>query len=482
MTDFDIERSRATEPLFYHAPCPDNMTPKQYQLAGVEYALERPHMLFGDAPGLGKTAECILLGNAIEAKRTLVVCPASLRLNWEREIWKWSTIENVSTYCILKGKDGVSEVANFVIISYSLLSNPSILNAIMAVTWDHMILDEAHAIKDPKGNKRTQVICAPDLLPSVVGRITLASGTILPNQPIECYNALRLLNWDAIDRMSLEGFRNTYYEMGSGYVRGPVWDNDAQANVWKMHWSEEVRNVPTNLTDLQNRLRKNIMVRRLKEQVLHELPPVQWHPFPLQMTTRIRKALKHEGWRKAEKLYEMNAGAFDDGIPVDGAVSTARRELGEAKAPLIVEYIKELLDEGITKLVVAAWHLSVLAYLRDELKEYGLVYMDGSTSATKKQTVVDQFQEDEETQIILGQMLPLGEGWTLTAAQDVVLAEPDWVPGKNSQMLDRISRMGQEGSYTIGHIPVVPDTLDERILNTAITKDQNIYQALDAQH
>ena len=96
--------------------------------------------------------------------------------------------------------------------------------------------------------------------------------------------------------------------------------------------------------------------------------------------------------------------------------------------------------------------------------------------------MVDQFQEDEETQIILGQMLPLGEGWTLTAAQDVVLAEPDWVPGKNSQMLDRISRMGQEGSYTIGHIPVVPDTLDERILNTAITKDQNIYQALDAQH
>ncbi len=480
ISKFEIVRSRATEPLFYSPPHPENMTPFEYQKAGVEFALSRPHALFGDAPGLGKTAECILLGNAIEAKRTLVICPASLRLNWEREIWKWSTIENVSTYVILKGRDGVSTRHDFVITSYAMLTNPSILKAIMDVTWDHLILDEAHAIKDPKGNKRTQVICAPDLLPSVVGRITLASGTILPNQPIECYNALRLLDWDAIDRMSLDAFRNTYYEMGSGYVRGPVWDQETQVNVWKLHWSDQVRNVPCNLPDLQKRLRSNIMVRRLKEQVLTQLPVKQWHPFPLELTTSIRKALKHTGWKQAEKLYEMNANAFDSAIPIDGEVATARRELGEAKAPSVAEYVEELLNEGAQKVVVCGWHLSVLAYLKEKLAGYGLVYMDGSTSAANKQRAVDQFQANEEVRVILGQMLPLGEGWTLTAAQDVVFAEPDWVPGKNDQMIDRINRIGQEGSYTIGHMPVVPDTLDERILSTAITKDQNIYQALDA--
>ena len=105
--------------------------------------------------------------------------------------------------------------------------------------------------------------------------------------------------------------------------------------------------------------------------------------------------------------------------------------------------------------------------------------MYGSTSTKNKQNAVDKFQQDDETKIILGQMLPLGEGWTLTAAQDVVFAEPDWVPGKNDQLLDRINRIGQEGAYTIGHIPVVPDTLDERILSSAIKKDQNIYAALD---
>ena len=72
--------SRAVAPAFYRAPHPDGVTPYEYQLAGVEYHLVRDHALFGDAPGLGKSAECILLGNAIEAEHTLVICPASLRL------------------------------------------------------------------------------------------------------------------------------------------------------------------------------------------------------------------------------------------------------------------------------------------------------------------------------------------------------------------------------------------------------------------
>ena len=159
---YEIERSLAVEPLFYRAPHPSGVTPYEFQLAGVEYALNRDHMLFGDAPGLGKTAECIMLSNAIEADHTLVVCPASLRLNWEREIHQWSTIPGLTTSPILKSRDGVSPVAHYVIISYALLSNPSILNALMDLSWDHLILDEAHALKDPKGNNRTRIICAPE--------------------------------------------------------------------------------------------------------------------------------------------------------------------------------------------------------------------------------------------------------------------------------------------------------------------------------
>lgn len=473
----EIRASWATEPAFYTAPSPPQTTPKPYQLAGVEYLILRKHGLLGDEMGLGKSAQAIMTGNAIEAKRTLIVCPASLRLNWEREVWMWSTIENVLTYPILKARDGVSTQAHYVIISYDLLRNAGILAAIMDLRWDHLILDEAHALKDPKGNGRTKVICAPDLLPSVVGRITMASGTILPNQPVEAYNAIRLLNWDAIDRASLQDFRETYYALGGGMIRGPVYDPKIGATVSKVHWSDSVRNVPTNLDDLQYRMRKHVMVRRLKQDVLKDLPAALWRPFPLVMTSGIKTALSHPGWKTAEKLYDM--GALDTSVPIDGEIATARRLLGEAKAPAVAEYIEELLREGATKLVVAAWHSSVLDLLRDKLKRHGVAYMDGATSAAARQRAADSFQQSPDVKIILGQMQVIGTGWTLTAAQDCVLAEPDWVPGNNDQMLARIHRIGQTGAHVTGHVPVVPGTLDERILGAAVEKGKNIFIALD---
>lgn len=486
--DYQIKRSRAVTPEFYRAPYPGqgSLKPHEYQHAGAEYALARSHALIGDAPGVGKTLQGILISNAIEAEYTLVVCPASLRLNWEREIWRWSTIENVSTYPILKSRDGVSLKSNYVIVSYNLLHNSAILEAIADEMWDHVILDEAHKMKDPKGNRTTEAIC--NYLPAVAGRFTLLSGTILPNQPVEVYNAARLLDWDCIDRMSLESFRDYYYERGGGMVRGKVWIPDHADKSGriipghfesKVHWSDEVRNKPRNLDELQARLRKHIMIRRLKEDVLHELPAKQWHPFPLETTADIRRALKHPGWQKAEKLYHFADGTFDGSIPIDGEFSTARRLLGEAKAPAVADYIEELLLSGTPKVVVGAWHKSVLSYLRERLSRYGLTYMDGGTSASAKQKAVDRFQHEEKVKVILGQIATLGEGWTLTEAQDAVLVEPDPVPGRNDQFLDRIHRQGQKGSHVTGHVPVVPATIDERMLAIAVDKDANIFAALD---
>lgn len=478
MDDFDVLSSRAKEPLFYSPPCPPGLTPFPFQLAGVEYHLSRDNALFGDAPGLGKTVECILLGNAIEAKHTLVICPASLRLNWESEIWRWSAIPNVTTYPIQKASDGVSNVANYVIASYDMLRNKSILAAMMAIRWDHLILDEAHALKDPKGNQRTKAICAPDMLPSACGRITMASGTILPNQPVECYNAMRLLNWDSIDRASLADFRHRYYEEGDGMVFGQVLDRDTQTWSRKMHFSSHVLNTPVNLDDLQYRLRKFVMVRRLKEDVLPQLPPKVWHPFPVSATSAIKAALKHEGWGKAERLFDMDPLAFQRGAAIDGQIVTARRLLGEAKAPAVADYIEELLNEGVDKVVVGAYFLSVLAILSERLGRFGLVYMDGKTPMKRRQESVDNFNSNPAIRVMLGQLQPLGEGWTLTAAQDVVLAEPDWVPGRNEQLIDRAHRIGQTG-HVIGHVPLVPGTLDERVLGAMIAKAQHIHAALD---
>jgi SWI/SNF-related matrix-associated actin-dependent regulator 1 of chromatin subfamily A len=483
-TDFDILASRATEPEFYRAPWPDNAAYQlmPYQHAGVEFALSRNHCLLGDAPGLGKTAQAIAIGNAIGATRTLVACPAALRLNWEREIWIGSTIENVSTYPVLKSTDGISDQANYVIISYDLLRKPAIIAAIRDLEWDHLILDEAHYIKDPRKNARTRAVVDEDGIAGAFGRITLASGTILPNSPAECFNAVRLLNHAAIEHASLETFMNNYYEEGEGWVHGPVTKRDKNGNeytVHERHWSNSVRNKPCNLADLQRRLRKHIMVRRLKSQVLTQLPPPTWHPFPLVPDAKIRAALKHPGWHDAEKLYELDEDAFHAGIPIDGAISTARRELGEAKAPAVAEYCAQLLSEGVEKLLVAAHHNRVIEILQERLEEFGLVVMLATTSNARRQQAVDAFQTQDRYRVILGQTQVIGVGHTLTAAQDAVLAEPDWTPGVNQQLLDRLHRIGQRGEYVMGHVPVVPGSIDEKIIGRAIAKDGHIYEALD---
>jgi len=182
---YAVARSRALTPLFYSAECPPSREAFQYQSAGVEFALQRNHAVFGDAPGVGKSAECIFLDNAIGSKRTLVICPASLRLNWEREIWMWSIRSNVATSVVHKASDGISHGHDFVITSYDMLRNASVFEAICDLKWDHVILDEAHYLKDPKGNRRTQAVCAPDGVAGSAGRFTLATGTLLPNQPSE---------------------------------------------------------------------------------------------------------------------------------------------------------------------------------------------------------------------------------------------------------------------------------------------------------
>ena len=498
MSDYTrLGRSWAAEPMFYEAPYPEEgkLVPSPYQHAGVEYRIQRDNGTYGDAPGLGKTAECILAGNAIEAKRTLVLCPASLRFNWEREIWLWSTLENVSTYPILSSRDGVSLSHNYVIASYDALRNEGIYHAILEGMWDHLIFDEAHYLKDPGGNVRTTRTLGGKRLDkktrkwidyegiiSRSGYITAATGTPMPNQPIEVYNLARMMDWSSIDYMSLEAFREHFYSEGWGWKFGYFVAKDKVGGEVEKYGRHQgvVRNVPRHMKELQCALRSTWLVRRLKEHVLDQLPEKQYHLLPIEKTATIRKAMKHEGWQKAERLYEFEADAFDTSIPIDGSISTARRLVGEAKAPTVAAFCKQLLDEGIEKLVVAAWHHSVLSILRKALEPYGLVYMDGSTGPAAKQGAVDQFQSDEGIRVILGQQQPLGLGWTLTEAQDVVFAEFDWVPGVNDQLLDRIHRRGQEGSHVTGHIPFVPGTLEEKIFGRVVEKGRVIHEALDA--
>ena len=446
----------------FTAPCPRGRAFLPFQLAGIQYALNRQHTLIGDEPGLGKTIQAIGLSNAAGSKFSLVICPASLRLNWRREIRAWSTIPDVGVYPVMKAKDGVNPFSNYVLISYELARQPDIHATLCELGakrgWDHLILDEAHYLKTP-GARRTHAIFGyahnPEIdhISKYAKRITALTGTPLPNRPRECYTITRALCWDAIDWMSYDAFTHRY--------------NPSFA--WP---SGRVEERMGHLPELQFRLRTNFMVRRLKKDVLKDLPPKQYELTYVEETGAIRHALR------AEALLHFDPSKLDQKMLIDGAVSTARRLMGEAVAPRAVEHVKILFDGGVEKILLGAWHHSVMDYLEKNLQQFGVLRLDGKTPKGRIEAMKAIFQSDPKVGIWLGQLQASGEGHNLTAASHVVLAEPSWVPKDNEQFIDRAHRIGQKGNV-LAQFLVAPGSLAERILGVAIEKAQVIHATLD---
>jgi len=211
-------------------PVPDRINPRTkepysylpYQKAGIEYCLGKDHSVIGDEPGLGKTIQAIGLANAMDARKVLVVTPASIRLNWRREIHDWSTLHRVKTYPILKGSDGVSPHSNYTIVSYDLLRNKSIHAALRAQPWDLGIFDEGHYLKTPDA-QRTRAIFGGGMRPPPgeynffenglmknIDRMVAMTGTPLPNRPREAYTLARGMNWESIDYLSQDAFYSRF--------------------------------------------------------------------------------------------------------------------------------------------------------------------------------------------------------------------------------------------------------------------------------
>jgi len=166
-------------------------------------------------------------------------------------------------------------------------------------------------------------------------------------------------------------------------------------------------------------------------------------------------------------------------VPVGSALPEIRREMGVAKAPLVAEYITDLMEGGLSKLVVFGKHLEVIGILERRLARYNPAVIVGATAPRRRQEIVDRFQEDPGTRVFIGNEAA-EEGWTLTAAADVVLAEPSWVPGKNEQRVDRLHRIGQLKGVVV-HIPVVEESLDAQVLGSAAYKAADINAQLDGQ-
>lgn len=452
-------------------PSPDGKEYLPYQRAGIAYALDRTNCIIGDEPGLGKTIQAIGVANAIGAKRVLVLCPASIRRNWRREVYDWSTISNLKTHPIFTGKDGFNKAADYTICSYGLASrNKEVFEGLMSQDWDLMITDEGHYLKTPDALRTRAVFGGghhntdPDLpfnhfherwLAQKADKIVSLTGTPLPNRPREAYTQCRGLDWGAIDFLSQEAFMYRY-------------NPSVQ---YGTHTHEEKGRLP----ELNARLRTNLMVRRHKKDVLTQLPDKRYEMTYIDPDGAIAKVLAKEALIDFDPYDMYNENFTLEGTPI----STLRREMGEAMVPRIVDYMKYILDIVETpKAILYAHHKSVIDALTVALEHYGVVLHRGGMSDEAKDGSVQEFVHGKP-RIFLGQLNTMdGVDGLQHVTSTVVLGEPAWNPGINEQCVDRAHRIHQHDNV-VAHFLLVEGSFNEKVLNVVLDKAVDIHASID---
>jgi SNF2 family DNA or RNA helicase len=501
----ELEDSRAAkvednEAFAEVVPSPEDIDYFPFQKAGIEYALRRKNTFIGDQMGLGKTIQALGIINATpDAKRAIVICPASLRLNWAREAQRW-LVKDWEILVIHKNDELLDLPDDFfesdkrimVMINYDKLGgekNEESLGILLKQRWDFLIADEIHYCKSDKTLRskavlgvyaRTGHLVYPGLVHSA-DKLVFLSGTPISNRPKELFPLLRALDPE---------------DLGSSFMRFAFRYCSPYQTKWGWNFDGA-----SKLDELQNRLRGRVLIRRLKEDVLKELPPkrrqiIELAPNGAQhlITKQAAAFLQHEEALEQLELLEDMAevmGDKDEFLEATKRLESARkiafedmarerRELAVAKIPAVAEHVINILESSDSKVLVFAHHHDVIGGLEEAFNkaQYTHVTVTGKTSLKKRQRNVDAFQEDPSIRIFIGNIQAAGVGLTLTAADTVVFAEMDWVPANCLQAEDRAHRIGQENSVLVQYL-VFDGSVDSKMAKTMVHKMKVIEQALD---
>lgn len=460
-----VERSSAKVPLYPEESYDVDVKLYDYQQAGVEYILDVGHgrTIVGDEMGTGKTLQAIAAVHTIHGggRRypAVVICPASLKINWKREIQQaapGTTIE------ILRGENAHPRLwhADWTIVNYDILDSweAYLPEAPMAV-----IADESHLIMNPNVTRTKATLKVFDRVPEDGMRLCL-SGTAVLNKTSEIMTQLQ-----AIGRLN---------EVGGTQAR--------------KQWKGQGR-------ELNQLMRGNGMyLRRLKADVWKDAPERHWISFPVE-----GEAAAMVEYRKAEKNISKWLGdrakqaARDAGASTLEAQSAAWHAVLKARAAEILvmfthlkqlaahakmaamkDWINNFMAQDGEKLAAFAWHTEVLEEIvRGHPKMKPLTIVGGQTEL-QRQRSVDLFQKDPSHRLLVGQIKAAGVGITLTAASNVLLVEQGWTPGAHDQVLDRVHRRGQS-KQVIGWVPLTSGTIDEDIFKLVQAKRPIVDDALD---
>jgi SWI/SNF-related matrix-associated actin-dependent regulator 1 of chromatin subfamily A len=436
----------------------------------------------------GKTIQAIGIANSSSLiHRVLVICPSSLKLNWKKEWLKWD-VKSLSVGIVSAGKKQFPE-ADVVILNYDMLGK--FQNSLRSVEWDLLIIDECHYLKEGKTGRTQEVFGRKKARVQKRTRtveIELADGTkkkvkeqydreVLALEPLKARRRVFLTGtpivnrpkelWALVQSLDPDGLGSNWKRYAERYCAG-------HQTRFGYDWSGS-----SNLPELQEKLRSRFMIRRLKMDVLKELPAKRRQIISLETEgTAILKIIEKEKKTYAEYEEALKGGEFSFETPAFQEISKVRKETAIAKIPYVVDHLKGILEDGTDKIVVMAHHHEVVDNLVSALREFGVVSVDGRTSNENRQKAVDAFQENSDIRVFVGTIKAAGVGLTLTASSTVIFAELDWVPGNVTQAEDRVHRIGQRNAVMIYHL-VLEGSLDERMVEIIIEKQKTIDSALD---
>jgi SWI/SNF-related matrix-associated actin-dependent regulator 1 of chromatin subfamily A len=428
-----------------------------YQIVGSEWLASRHAALLADDMGLGKSAQAIRACDDLLAHTVLVVCPASVVENWRREFAKFSVLGTVPA-----------------VYSYDAITRGT---AKLLHHYGVLILDEAHYLKS-RDAKRTQAIFGEKCdgeggLAERAEYVFALTGTPMPNHPAELWPMLRALAPETITGKS--GRPMHYWPFVTSYCTTRDNGFGIQITGGKRHEVLKEKLAP-------------FMLRRLKSEVLTDLPPITWGEL------FVEGKIEGAGGRAEAVGYmeEVNkVCSILEKKGVDGLreiaphVATLRRLTGLAKVAPVVEWVKEWLESTDRKIVLMAHHREVIEGLFDGLWGDGrfMSTMDlpavvtGSTPAHLRQAGIDRFQNEPNCRVFIGQIQAAGVGITLTAASDVLFVESSWVPAENSQAAMRVHRIGQ-GNPCLIRFATLAGSIDEQIQKAVARKTADITKIL----
>ena len=477
--------SRATD-TDIEIPRPDGLDYLGYQKAGIAFAKSRftsgtTGVLIGDEMGLGKTIQLIgILNNDPSIRKVLIVCPATIKTNWERELNKWLVGER---------SIGIADRQNWpkadiVIINFDSLT--AWKETELAQPFDLACVDEIQYCVNPDA-QRTQAIFGhiptkkkqeqgEPIIPPVNARFRVGlSGTPILNRPSDMFEILHWLQpekWSNRFKFMLRYCNGTKGDYG--------WDFSGTSH----------------LDELNDKLRSTLMVRRMKKDVLKDLPPKLRKVIELPANERILQMEQEANSGLSVDIDALRiaveiAKASPDRADYDNAVAAlnkgtntafdemarVRHETALATLPHGLAHLTECFDaDQDTKIVCFAHHLDVIDGIKASYPDAAVVV--GGMSSEEKMAQVDRFQKDPHCKLFIGGLRAAGEGITLTAASHEVFFEWDWTPAKMSQCEDRCHRIGQHDNVLV-ELLVLARSMSATMAKRVVAKQDMCDAALD---